>query len=195
METTTGLGPSKRLAKGAAVHAMLVAQGFAADLTVEVLNRGALIRSLVKTQEDAALTAAITFLKTQPVAAWSLVLQDVWKMALTLGDVGRVAELGNAMRKVLTPPDKSFEGVPPESWEDILDSCAVVPNGTTARACVAALERMPLMIGTFRSALHFMRLVAWERVAAIQAALGQVDGGDVAQLHIKTAVLRSLRFC
>lgn len=185
VETTTGLGPSKRVAKGAAVHAMLVAHGFAADLTIEVLNRGALIRSLVKTQEDAALTAAITFLKTQPVAAWSLVLQDVWKMALTLGDVGRVAELGNAMRKVLTVPDKSFEGVPPESWEDMLDSCAVVPNGTTARACVAALERMPLMIGTFRSALHrdyfqhFRRLVAWERVAAIQAALGQVTDGNV----------------
>lgn len=185
VETTSGFGRSILVAKGAAMHTMLVAQGFAADLTPEVLTRGAVIRSLVETRRDSALTAAMTFLETQPVAAWSNTRLHVWKWVLTLGDVGRITELGNAMRQALPAPESSFEGVAPDIWEEMLDSCAMVANGPTARAGVAALERVPLMTETFCSALHrdyfrhFRRLVAWELVAETQTALDQFADGDL----------------
>jgi len=182
-ESTTGIGATKRAARGEAMRAMLIKQGHMDDITPETLNQAARVRSLAKADDDATVPAALSFLQAQPSEAWSLVLTDVWQLALARGSTAAIAELGDAMRQCFQIRSDSCDknGIQPHLWEQLLDACAHVAHGELARLGLAALDRLPVSCAAFPSMafrdyfVHFRRLLAWERVGQNQAAIYEIQ--------------------
>lgn len=177
---TTGLGTSKRTARGDAMRAMLVSQGHAEDLGVDALNQASRVRSLAKAGDATAVLAAIAFLEAWPPSAWELALPDAWQLTLARGEGATAAGLGDAMRRGLGDAGAEGLGVPPQLWEQLLDACAHVACSSTAHHGLAALGTLPLAADAFPSPVHrdyfqhFRALTAWERVGLNQAAVCEI---------------------
>lgn len=186
----TGLGTSKRTARGDAIFSMLTSEGYMEDISPHALNQAARLRALAKSGAASAVEVvtreAKTFIAAQPPAAWSLALPDCWQLLLSRGgdeDAGGALEdLGASLASRL---GLGSGGLPAELWESLLDACAHVASGVVARKGLQACERLPLADSGFLSPAHnayfshFRRLIAWERVGLNQTAVQEIlDSGS-----------------
>ncbi|CAJ1375469.1 unnamed protein product [Effrenium voratum] len=164
---SSGLGQNRRQAKAEAMRRLLAAEKWPATAP-EALNAAAELRSLAKAAEARTVEACEAFVCQWPVAYWSMVLPEVWQLALVQGEASR---LGGALRRA----SHADSPLPPRLWEALLDAAAHVAEGEKAAAALRALQGVALEEGSFRSLAHkdyfqhFRRLAAMERVAANQA--------------------------